>query len=227
MTTATAEVRSPLAWARVLLYRRSLQRTGRHQYPRASTFAVHSADSAGGAAVSDAVVSHSNRTKAVAQIPKEILRNNSWVVPTLQGEPYLDKPPADVLADCAQLFRVRSFTRIGTTGAGVVRPSHDSGDLLHWQTKHWRTRAFWAAVLLAVAPGFVSIARLILLDGLLTLCVTVSVLCGFEAVRTGTFKRSWWIAAAIASGLGFLTKGPISGSATVCAAVGIRVLGKK
>src|SRR5437764_14581429 len=28
-----------------------------------------------------------------AQIPKEMLHNGSWVVPTLQGEPYLDKPP--------------------------------------------------------------------------------------------------------------------------------------
>src|SRR5262245_3448516 len=28
-----------------------------------------------------------------AQIPKEMLVNDSWVVPTLQGEPYLDKPP--------------------------------------------------------------------------------------------------------------------------------------
>jgi 4-amino-4-deoxy-L-arabinose transferase-like glycosyltransferase len=70
--------------------------------------------------------------------------------------------------------------------------------------------ALWAALLLAVAPGYVSVARLILLDGLLTLCVTVSVLCGFEAVRTGTFRPMWWLAAALASGFGFLTKGPIS-----------------
>jgi 4-amino-4-deoxy-L-arabinose transferase-like glycosyltransferase len=48
------------------------------------------------------------------------------------------------------------------------------------------------------------------LDGLLTFCVTTSVLCGFEAVRTGSLRRSWWIAAALFSGLGFLTKGPIS-----------------
>ena len=45
--------------------------------------------------------------------------------------------------------------------------------------------AVWAALLLTVAPVFIGVARLLLLDGLLTLCVTVSVLCGFEAVRTG------------------------------------------
>ncbi|HEX4606728.1 MAG TPA: dolichol-phosphate mannosyltransferase, partial [Urbifossiella sp.] len=28
-----------------------------------------------------------------AQIPREMLASGNWVVPTLQGEPYLDKPP--------------------------------------------------------------------------------------------------------------------------------------
>ena len=28
-----------------------------------------------------------------AQIPREMLENREWIVPTLQGEPYLDKPP--------------------------------------------------------------------------------------------------------------------------------------
>ena len=70
--------------------------------------------------------------------------------------------------------------------------------------------AFWAALLLSVAPGFVGVARLLLLDGLLTLCVTLSVLCGFEAVRTGRLKPAGGSRAAVASGLGFLTKGPIS-----------------
>src|SRR5918912_1230815 len=28
-----------------------------------------------------------------AQIPREMLERGDWVVPTLQGKPYLDKPP--------------------------------------------------------------------------------------------------------------------------------------
>ena len=35
-------------------------------------------------------------------------------------------------------------------------------------------------------------------------------LCGFEAIHSGRLKWGWWLAAAAASGLGFLTKGPIS-----------------
>ncbi|MCI0702314.1 MAG: glycosyltransferase family 39 protein, partial [Planctomycetia bacterium] len=145
-----------------------------------------------------------------AQIPKEMLQNGSWVVPTLQGEPYLDKPPLmywltalsyrvfGITPEAARLvpalcvhFTILAVFFIGRRSIG-------------------ERSAFWAALLLSVAPGFVSVARLLLLDGLLVLCVTVSVLCGFEAVRAGTLKRGWWCAAAVASGLGFLTKGPIA-----------------
>ena len=65
-------------------------------------------------------------------------------------------------------------------------------------------------MLLTICPGFVCVARLLLLDGLLTLCITLSLLCGYEAIRQGRFKLGWWLLAALASGLGFLTKGPIS-----------------
>jgi 4-amino-4-deoxy-L-arabinose transferase-like glycosyltransferase len=145
-----------------------------------------------------------------AQIPKEMFENGEWVVPTLQGEPYLDKPPL-----------MYWLVRLSYAAFGV---SEESARLVPSVCVH-RTilavyligrrglgerAAFWAAMLLTVAPGYLGVARLLLLDGLLTLCVTASVLCGFEAVRTGKLKLGWWVASAVASGLGFLTKGPIS-----------------
>jgi 4-amino-4-deoxy-L-arabinose transferase-like glycosyltransferase len=145
-----------------------------------------------------------------AQIPKEMLVNDSWVVPTLQGEPYLDKPPL------MYWLVALSYRAFGITPeAARLVPAvcvHLTilAVYLIGRRSIGQRGAFWAALLLAVAPGFVSVARLLLLDGLLTLCVTLSVLCGFEAVRTGKLKPGWWIASALASGLGFLTKGPIS-----------------
>ncbi|MCS6866090.1 MAG: glycosyltransferase family 39 protein [Gemmataceae bacterium] len=145
-----------------------------------------------------------------AQIPKEMLDSGSWIVPTLQGEPYLDKPPllywlvaisywlGGVSPDVARLVPAVCVHLTILAVYGIGRRSLGE------------RAALWAALLLTVAPGFMCVARLLLLDGLLTLCVTVSVLCGFEAVRTGTFQPRWWLAAALASGLGFLTKGPIS-----------------
>jgi 4-amino-4-deoxy-L-arabinose transferase-like glycosyltransferase len=145
-----------------------------------------------------------------AQIPKEMLLNDAWVVPTLQGEPYLDKPP---LMYWLVALSYRAFG-ITPEAARLVPALCVHLTILAVYLIGRRSigerGALWAALLLTVAPGFVSVARLLLLDGLLTLCVTVSVLCGFESVRTGTLKLGWWIAAAIASGVGFLTKGPIS-----------------
>jgi 4-amino-4-deoxy-L-arabinose transferase-like glycosyltransferase len=145
-----------------------------------------------------------------AQIPKEMLETGSWIVPTLQGEPYLDKPPLMywLVALSYKVFGV-SAEAARLVPAVCVHLTILAVYLIGRRSLGERA-ALWAALLLAVAPGYVSVARLILLDGLLTLCVTVSVLCGFEAVRTGTFRPMWWLAAALASGFGFLTKGPIS-----------------
>ncbi|MCU0704793.1 MAG: glycosyltransferase family 39 protein [Fimbriiglobus sp.] len=145
-----------------------------------------------------------------AQIPKEMLEDGNWVVPTLHNEPYLDKPPLMywLVALSYKLFGV-SEASARLVPAVCVHLTVLAVYLLGRRSVGERA-AFWASLLLGVAPGFLGIARLLVLDGLLTLCVTTSVLCGFEAVRTGTFKRGWWLAAAVCSGLGFLTKGPIS-----------------
>lgn len=145
-----------------------------------------------------------------AQIPRELLDRGEWVVPTLQGEPYLDKPPLMywLVALSYRVFGV-SPAAARLVPALCVHLTILTVYLLGRRSVGERA-AFWAAVLLGVAPGFAGVARLLLLDGLLVLCVTVSVACGFEAVRTGRLKLGWWLAAAVASGLGFLTKGPIS-----------------
>jgi 4-amino-4-deoxy-L-arabinose transferase-like glycosyltransferase len=63
---------------------------------------------------------------------------------------------------------------------------------------------------LSLAPGFITVGRLLVLDGLLTLCVTLSMFVAFEAMRGERLKWPWWLAAALACGLGVLTKGPIA-----------------
>ena len=145
-----------------------------------------------------------------AQIPREMLERGEWVVPTLQGEAYLDKPP---LLYWLIALSYRTFG-VSPEAARLVPAIcvHLTILLVYLLGRRsvGERAAFWGALLLTVAPGFTAIARLLLLDGLLTLCVTLSVLAGFEAVRTGTFKPGWWLLAATASGLGFLTKGPIA-----------------
>ena len=145
-----------------------------------------------------------------AQIPKEMLQSGQWVVPTLMGEPYLDKPPLFywLVALSYKCFGI-SEASARLVPALAVHLTILVVYLLGRRSLGERP-AFWAAMLLTVAPGYLGVARFLVLDGLLTFCITTSILCGFEAVRTGIFRRKWWIMAAVFSGLGFLTKGPIS-----------------
>jgi 4-amino-4-deoxy-L-arabinose transferase-like glycosyltransferase len=145
-----------------------------------------------------------------AQIPKEMHDRSEWVVPTLQGEPYLDKPPL-------MYWLVKlSYMAFGVCEASArLVPAicvHLTILAVYFLGRRsiGEQAAFWAAMLLSISPGFISVARILLLDGLLTMCVTLSVLCGFEAVRTGQLRRGWWMLSALYSGLGFLTKGPIA-----------------
>src|SRR5262249_48290959 len=70
--------------------------------------------------------------------------------------------------------------------------------------------AFWAAFLLSLAPGFVSMGRLLVLDGVLALWVTLGVLTAFEAQRGPHLRWGWWLLSAGGCGLGVLTKGPVA-----------------
>ena len=145
-----------------------------------------------------------------AQIALELQANHNWLVPTLQGEPYLDKPPLfywlvrlslGLFGDSPAAARVVPALAVQLTVLAVYRLGRRSVG---------ERGAFAAAMLLTVSPVYLSVARLLVLDGTLTLFITLSTLCAYEAVRTGQFLWRWWLLAAIASGLGFLTKGPIS-----------------
>jgi len=145
-----------------------------------------------------------------AQIPREMLEKGDWLVPVLQGEPYLDKPP---------LFYwlvMSSYALLGTHewSARLVPALAIHGCVLLTYLLGRRSlgerSAWWGALALALSPAFVGMGRLLLLDGVLAFFVTLSIFCCFEAVRGWRLRRGWWLAAALACGLGILTKGPIA-----------------
>lgn len=151
-----------------------------------------------------------------AQIAREMHDTNEWVLPTLQGQPYLDKPPL-----MYWLVRISySIFGISDEAARWVPALMVHGAILLVYFLGRRSlgerSAFWGALLLTLAPGFVGMGRLLILDGLLTFCVTLSLFAAFEAIRTHhpTDVRNqsmrWWLLSAFACGLGVLTKGPIA-----------------
>jgi 4-amino-4-deoxy-L-arabinose transferase-like glycosyltransferase len=144
-----------------------------------------------------------------AEIPREMLARGEWVVPYLQGQPYLDKPPLLywLVIGSYRLFGVHDWAARLVPALAV-----HAGILLTYllgRRSLGERPAFWGALILSLAPGFMTMGRLLILDGLLSLWVLVSQLAGFEAVRGQRLWWGWWLLAAGACGLGVLTKGPV------------------
>lgn len=145
-----------------------------------------------------------------AQIPREMLTEGEWIIPTLQGEPYLDKPP---------LFYwlvMGSFSLFGyhEWAARLVPALAVHGTILLTFFLGRRSLGdrpgFLGALVLALAPAFIGMGRLLLLDGVFTFFVTLALFSALEALRSSTFRVRWWLLSALACGLGILTKGPVT-----------------
>jgi 4-amino-4-deoxy-L-arabinose transferase-like glycosyltransferase len=136
-----------------------------------------------------------------AEIGREMLVRGDWVVPHLQGEPYLDKPPLLywLVVLSYKLFGMHDWAaRLVPALAvhGTILLTYLFGRRLLGERA-----AFLGAILLSLAPGLVSMGRLLTMDALLTLWVTLGLFAG---------KRGWWTLGAVACGFGVLTKGPVA-----------------
>ena len=118
-----------------------------------------------------------------AQIPFEMLTRGEWIVPTLQGEPYLDKPPLFywTVMFAYSVFGVHDWAARLAPAVAVLASvllTYGIGRRLIGERA-----AFWGALTLLLAPGFIGTGRLLVLDGLLTLWVTMSIFAAYLAVQ--------------------------------------------
>jgi 4-amino-4-deoxy-L-arabinose transferase-like glycosyltransferase len=145
-----------------------------------------------------------------AEIGREMLQRGEWVVPYLQSEPYLDKPPllywlieVSYALFGVQVWAARLVPALAVHGCVLLV-------YLLGRRSVGERAAFWGALALGLAPGWTSMGRLLLMDSLLTLWTTLALLCAFEAVRGDRLRWGWWLVASLACGLGVLTKGPVA-----------------
>ena len=145
-----------------------------------------------------------------AQIPREMLEAGEWIVPTLQGQPYLDKPP---LFYWLVMLGYAGFGYHDWAARLIPALALHGSVLLTWflgRRLVGGRAALWGALLLAVSPGFFGMGRLLLLDGVLTFWVTLGLFSIFIAQSGPRLSRGWWLLAALACGLGVLAKGPVA-----------------
>lgn len=145
-----------------------------------------------------------------AEIAREMLDSGDVVTPTRMGIPYLEKPPLLywLTAGSYRLFGVSVIS------ARLVPMLTAMLTLLFtfWLgTPIVGRRAAWlGAVLLLCCAGFLLSGRFLYMDTLLTLLTTITFLSGYLASREPILHRGYWIFAAVACGLGVLTKGPVA-----------------
>ena len=145
-----------------------------------------------------------------ALVAAEMQASGRWLVPTLGGADYLDKPafffklvgvPLAVLGRTETAARLPSalaaFALVAATWA-FARRFH--GDRV----------AALAALTLATMPLFIGFARIVIFDMVLTLFVCLAVFAGHVAEESPpASRRRWYLAGAAAAGLATLVKGPV------------------
>lgn len=153
------------------------------------------------------LLSHNEGRRLV--VLREMMTNSSWLIPTMNGKVYLDKPP--LFYWCGAVF---GFLAHGTPEWVLRLPSGLSAMCLVWMLffglrEHiGRWAALFAVLILVTSPYFTMLARLAEIEMLLTFCVFSSVLFYFKYIKHG--RRSALYGAYAMMGLAFLTKGPVA-----------------
>lgn len=146
-----------------------------------------------------------------AAIARELYAATSWrgwIIPSHNFTDYHDKPILYYWLTSLAYLTVG----VGELGARLVSALAALGTLAavyRWAVAVWDGRtARRAFVVLATSLGFVSLGRYGSLDMLLTLWITIGVLAAERGLRDR--NGGWLVGAAVAAGLGMLTKGLVA-----------------
>jgi 4-amino-4-deoxy-L-arabinose transferase-like glycosyltransferase len=136
-----------------------------------------------------------------AEVAREMAASNDYLVPHLDGLPYLDKPIV-YFAAAAAFMEVLGPTETAARLPAYVATLATIALLFGFARRRWGVEAGWvAAIAFATMPLTLAYAHTVIFDSTLTLCTTAALLCFF----TGRITLAW---AALA--VGGLTKGPVA-----------------
>lgn len=145
-------------------------------------------------------------------IAKEMIERKDWIVPTVEGEIYLNKPPlfnwllAIVFKITGQITEVtaRSLSVINSILTAIILS-------LFWRTINGRGLWFTLPGLIFLSiPDVMDKAIKAEIDMTFTLFVTSSILCWFYLYETKNRPFMAWMLSLVILSLAFLTKGVIS-----------------
>lgn len=146
------------------------------------------------------------------EVAREMLLSGDWLVPRLDGLPFLDKPPLFYWLTAASM-RVFGMTELAARSAsllaGIIAVAALQGFLGKWKTVRSASRTVW---ILVSMPLFVAGSQFANCDALVACCITITTLAGADAalrIEAGARWRWSLLAAFVGAALGILAKGLI------------------
>ncbi|MBT3377590.1 MAG: glycosyltransferase family 39 protein [Victivallales bacterium] len=147
----------------------------------------------------------------VAGIAAEMARTGDWIVPRLNGKPFLEKPPL-------YLWGVAASFRIFGETAGVARATSVLAAIaavflvFHFSRRLGSSQsgALMAAVVLGTSANFWDVGRRCLPDMQLALCIGAAMYCCYEAVHAARHRWLWVLGYSGALAAGMMTKGLVA-----------------
>ncbi|MGD0058293.1 MAG: glycosyltransferase family 39 protein [Verrucomicrobiia bacterium] len=145
-----------------------------------------------------------------AEVAREMEQSGSWLIPTYNGLPYLDKP--------AFFFKVVGlcFSVFGESSAAARLPSAVFGFALLVMLFRFcrgaydaRTAAL-AVMIVGTSPLYVAFCRLVIFDMVLSFFLCGAIFAGYIAEeKQGQSRSRWYLVGAISSAFATLVKGPV------------------
>ena len=148
-----------------------------------------------------------------AEIAREMAVSNDYVLPRLNGLPYLDKPIV-YFAAAAAFMEVLGPTAVAARLPALLFTLALAGVIWWFSARLFGRSSSWIApVALASSPLTLGFARTVIFDSALTLFVVISLAAFYNAIEARTADRPdrvWTALAWSAMAAGMLTKGPVA-----------------
>jgi len=153
---------------------------------------------------------HTRNESRRAEIAREMIETGNWIVPQLEGEATLTKPPLFywAVALCSLKTGVNELTaRIpsAVAGIGTILFAFLLASLLFN-----RKVGFWSALILMVTNMFMDQARYAEMESMLTFFITGSIYFFFKGYHEPARAKMWFSLFFAMMGLGTMTKGPFA-----------------
>jgi 4-amino-4-deoxy-L-arabinose transferase-like glycosyltransferase len=149
-----------------------------------------------------------NNEGLYAQISWEMLENGNWIIPHLNGVPYIEKPPLLywLIAGCFKIFgKTEAAARFVPATFGFL-----TCIVLYFFARSFHKERWgrFSALILASCCGFIIFSRMVFFDVALTFFLTSSALCFYKFYQTNEKKYLYGLSFCMAAAV--LTKGLVS-----------------